>query len=171
MRMADPSPLYLGFDLSTQQLKGIAVSSDLKVLYQAVFDFDADAAAFGIKKGVLTNEPEREVYAPVAMWLQAIDVVLQRLQDKGIDYARVKGISGAGSYTLESLFFPVYVPALSRKTLFGSRRYLSFRIQLVTWCIAQMPSQIDNADSVAYDRAAAWQCLLESRRRACFEMS
>ncbi len=90
------SPLYLGFDLSTQQLKGMAVASNLKVEYQAVFDFDADASGFGIKKGVLTNEVEREVFAPVAMWLQAIDAVLARLQEKGVDFSRVRGISGAG---------------------------------------------------------------------------
>lgn len=94
--MIDESPLYLGFDLSTQQLKGIAITSDLKVAYEAVFDFDADATGFGIKNGVLTNEAEDEVYAPVTMWLQAIDAVLQRLQDKGIDFGRVRGISGAG---------------------------------------------------------------------------
>ena len=90
------SPLYLGFDLSTQQLKGVAVDPTLKVEYSATFDFDQDASDFGIKKGVLTNEAEREVFAPVAMWLRAIDVVLQRLKDVGIDFARVKGISGAG---------------------------------------------------------------------------
>lgn len=94
--MTDESSLYLGFDLSTQQLKGIAITSKLMVAYEAVFDFDADATGFGIKKGVLSNEAEREVYAPVAMWLQAIDAVLQRLQDKGIDFSRVRGISGAG---------------------------------------------------------------------------
>ncbi|MCJ1450539.1 hypothetical protein MMC28_000872 [Mycoblastus sanguinarius] len=94
--MAHQSPLYLGFDLSTQQLKCLAVTSDLKVVYEAVFDFDADATGFDIKKGVLTNEAEREVYAPVAMWLQAIDAVLRELQTKGMDFDRVRGISGAG---------------------------------------------------------------------------
>ncbi len=91
------SPLYLGFDLSTQQLKGIAVASDLKVVHSAVFDFDEDAKGFpDIQKGVLTNEAEREVFAPVAMWLQAIDTVLQKLQDAGLDFGKVAGISGAG---------------------------------------------------------------------------
>lgn len=94
--MTDENPLYLGFDLSTQQLKAIAVTLDLKVAYKAVVDFDADAAGYGTKKGVLTNEAEREVYAPVAMWLHAIDTILRRLQDKGIDFGRVQGISGAG---------------------------------------------------------------------------
>ena len=94
--MASQGPLYLGFDLSTQQLKGLAVTSDLKVVHEAKFDFDADSIGFKIKNGVLTNEAEQEVYAPVAMWLQALDKVLQRLKDKGTDFQRVKAISGAG---------------------------------------------------------------------------
>jgi len=94
--MVAASPLYLGFDLSTQQLKGIAVTSDLKVVHEAVFDFDTDATGFDVKKGVLTKEAEREVYAPVAMWLQAIDAVLRKLQDAGVGFRLVKGISGAG---------------------------------------------------------------------------
>ena len=103
--MTDESPLYLGFDLSTQQLKVIAITSNLKIAYEAVFDFDADATSFGIKKGVLTNEAEREVYAPVSVWLQAIDSVLQRLQCKGVNFWRVEGISGAGQ---RELSFPSF---------------------------------------------------------------
>ncbi|MCJ1394940.1 hypothetical protein MMC18_007821 [Xylographa bjoerkii] len=94
--MSDCEPLYLGFDLSTQQLKGLAVTSGLKVIYDAKFDFDADSDGFGIHKGVITNKDEHEVYAPVALWLQALDTLLQRLKDKGIDFGRVRGISGAG---------------------------------------------------------------------------
>lgn len=92
--MTGLGPLYLGFDLSTQQLKAIAVTSELDVRYNAVFDFDADAIGFDVKKGVLTNEAQREVYAPVAMWLQAIDAVLQQLKTDGLDFARVKGVRG-----------------------------------------------------------------------------
>ena len=89
-------PLYLGFDLSTQQLKGIAVTPELKVVYEAKFDFDADSRGYGTTKGVLTNEAENEVYAPVGAFLQALDGVLARLERNGIDFNRVKGISGAG---------------------------------------------------------------------------
>ncbi|KAF7712354.1 D-xylulose kinase [Penicillium ucsense] len=94
--MASQSPLYIGFDLSTQQLKGVAVNSDLKVEYLAKFDFDADSTGFSIKKGVMTNEAEHEVFAPVALWLQAMDTVLESLRKQGMDFGRVKGISGAG---------------------------------------------------------------------------
>jgi len=95
--MADPlGPLYIGFDLSTQQLKGIVISSDLRVHYEAKVDFDADLSKYGIKKGVHINEATREVYAPVAMWLEAVDLVLSRLAEKGTPFKNVKGISGAG---------------------------------------------------------------------------
>ncbi|EEQ32967.1 putative xylulokinase [Microsporum canis] len=89
-------PLYIGFDLSTQQLKGLVVSSDLKVVHIAKFDFDSDSKGFNISKGVLTNEDEGEVFAPVAMWLQALDAVLQDLKHQGLDFSLVRGISGAG---------------------------------------------------------------------------
>ncbi|KAF1966999.1 actin-like ATPase domain-containing protein [Bimuria novae-zelandiae CBS 107.79] len=87
---------FLGFDLSTQQLKGIIVKSDLKLVHEAKVDFDADLAKYGIEKGVLTNPSEGEVFAPVAMFLEAIDLVLQRLKEQGADFSQVQGISGAG---------------------------------------------------------------------------
>ncbi|ORY17410.1 xylulose kinase [Clohesyomyces aquaticus] len=87
---------YLGFDLSTQQLKGIIVHSDLKLAHEAKVDFDADLAKYGINKGVLTNPSEGEVFAPPAMWLEAIELVLQRLKDQGADFSKIKGLSGAG---------------------------------------------------------------------------
>ncbi|KAL2824035.1 FGGY family of carbohydrate kinase [Aspergillus cavernicola] len=94
--MSSQGPLYIGFDLSTQQLKGLVVNSSLKVLYVSIFDFDADSHGFPIKKGVLTNEAEHEVFAPVALWLQALDGVLAGLAKQGLDFGLVRGISGAG---------------------------------------------------------------------------
>ncbi|CBX94953.1 similar to D-xylulose kinase [Plenodomus lingam JN3] len=87
---------FLGFDLSTQQLKGIVVGSDLKLIHEAKVDFDADLSKYGIEKGVLTNPEEGEVFAPVALFLEAIDLVLQRLKEQGADFSKVQGISGAG---------------------------------------------------------------------------
>jgi xylulokinase len=89
-------PLYIGTDLSTQQLKALVVDSTLKKVFEAKFDFDADAKGYDIKKGVMVNEAEGEVFAPVTLWLQALDTVLARLKDAGLDFSRVKGISGAG---------------------------------------------------------------------------
>jgi xylulokinase len=75
---------------------GIVVGSDLKLIHEAKVDFDADFAKYGIHKGVLTNPAEGEVFAPVALFLEAIDLVLQRLKELGADFSKVQGISGAG---------------------------------------------------------------------------
>ncbi|KAI3394155.1 hypothetical protein diail_3165 [Diaporthe ilicicola] len=94
--MSEEGPLYLGFDLSTQQLKAIVIQSDLQVLAEAKVDFDADfGKQYGLKKGVLVNDAEGEVFAPVAMWLEAIDLVLSRLRDNKAPLHRIRGVSGA----------------------------------------------------------------------------
>lgn len=72
------------------------VSSDLKVVSEAKVDFDADfSAKYNVRKGVLTNEAEGEVFAPVAMWLEAVDLVLSRLRDNQCPMDRIKGVSGS----------------------------------------------------------------------------
>ncbi|KAK5989137.1 putative D-xylulose kinase A [Cladobotryum mycophilum] len=94
----DNWPLYLGFDLSTQQLKAIVVNSDLKTVAQAKVDFDQDfGPRYGISKGVLVHEEEGEVFAPVALWMEALDLVLGRLREAmPVPLSRIKGISGSG---------------------------------------------------------------------------
>ncbi|KAI9804878.1 MAG: hypothetical protein M1825_001247 [Sarcosagium campestre] len=94
--MADPEALYVGFDLSTQQLKAIVITSQLKVIHEANVHFDNDLPHYGVANGVLVNDAEHEVYAPVAMWLEAIELVLNKIKDQGADFTRVKGICGAG---------------------------------------------------------------------------
>lgn len=60
-------------------------------------DFDVEyKEKYGTIKGVLTNPAEAEIYMPVSMWLEAIDLVLSRLKDAGLDFSLVRGVSGAG---------------------------------------------------------------------------
>ncbi|KAI9823935.1 MAG: hypothetical protein M1832_002253 [Thelocarpon impressellum] len=94
--MVPSDALYLGFDLSTQQLKAIAITSNLKPAYDAQVEFDRDLPSHGVEKGVHVNKEKHEVFAPVAMWLEAVDLVLQKLKDQGMDFGRVRGLSGAG---------------------------------------------------------------------------
>ncbi|KGY14808.1 hypothetical protein PABG_12302 [Paracoccidioides brasiliensis Pb03] len=96
-------PLYIGFDLSTQQLNALVVTSHLRVVHIAIFDFDANSHGFPVKNGVQTHEAEQEVFAPVAMWLQALDDVLLQLKRQGLDFGRVCAISGAGQAAWQRL--------------------------------------------------------------------
>ena len=77
-------------------MSGIIVDAKLKLVHEAKVDFDADLSQYGIEKGVLTNQDEGTVVAPPAMWLDALNLVLDRLADQAIDFGRVKGLSGAG---------------------------------------------------------------------------
>lgn len=77
--------------------KAVAVRSDLKVAVEATVDFDTEYAnEYGIHKGVLKGSTENEIVMPVHMWLQALDLVLSKLGESGLDFSHVKGISTAG---------------------------------------------------------------------------
>ncbi|ODV92853.1 hypothetical protein CANCADRAFT_93797 [Tortispora caseinolytica NRRL Y-17796] len=93
--MASKADVFLGFDLSTQQLKVIGVDSRLDLVVHETLKFDEELPKYNTVHGVLHNEKEREIFAPVAMWLEALDIVLQRLKDSGFDFSRVKALSGA----------------------------------------------------------------------------
>ncbi|KAL7799996.1 hypothetical protein V8C37DRAFT_363700, partial [Trichoderma ceciliae] len=95
---ADNRPLYLGFDLSTQQLKAIVVNTNLKTVAEAKVDFDQDfGPKYGIQKGVHVLDQTGQVYAPVALWLESIDLVLERLSKvMPVPVSSIKGISGSG---------------------------------------------------------------------------
>ncbi|KAG5985932.1 hypothetical protein E4U43_005790 [Claviceps pusilla] len=94
----DNGPLYLGFDLSTQQLKAIVVNSQLKTIAQSKVDFDGDFARdYGIRKGVHVRDETGEVFAPVAMWMEALDLVIDRLyRAMPVSLSRIRGVGGSG---------------------------------------------------------------------------
>ena len=86
----------VGKVLADRKPPGIVVDASLKVQYEAKVDFDSDLSHYGVVKGVLTNPDEGEVFAPPLMWLEALDLVLDRLSNQGLDFGRVQGLSGAG---------------------------------------------------------------------------
>ncbi|ANB14787.1 xylulokinase [Sugiyamaella lignohabitans] len=88
--------LYLGLDLSTQQLKGIIVNSSLDHVFHTKVEFDGDLPEYKTVKGVYNNPSEKEVQAPVVMWLDALDLLFKRIVDSGkVDLSKLRGISGA----------------------------------------------------------------------------
>ncbi|RPA94958.1 actin-like ATPase domain-containing protein [Choiromyces venosus 120613-1] len=89
-------PLYLGLDLSTQQLKCLAITGSLSMTHEEIVTFDSDLPQYGTKKGVHTDPAMNEVTAPVAMWIEALDLVLGRMKKAGVEFGRVRGVSGAG---------------------------------------------------------------------------
>lgn len=89
--------LALGLDLSTQQLKVVAVDvTNLETFYDNSLTFETDLPHYKTIKGVYNNHEDHEVFSPVEMWIEAMDVVLQRMKDDGFPFERVVVISGAG---------------------------------------------------------------------------
>ena len=95
--MSSPSQLALGFDLSTQQLKVLAIDiSNLETFYEKSLTFETNLAHYKTTKGVYSNDSDHEVYSPVEMWIEAVDVLLTRMKEDNFPFERVAAISGAG---------------------------------------------------------------------------
>ncbi|KIJ20938.1 xylulokinase [Paxillus involutus ATCC 200175] len=90
------SPLFLGFDLSTQQLKAIIISEDSSIVHESAVHFDRDLPGYGTSNGAVRGPDQGEVTSPVRMWLEAIDLVMQRVKSAGVDLSVIAAISGAG---------------------------------------------------------------------------
>ena len=107
---SDTSPLFLGLDLSTQQLKAIVASDKGNVVHETAVNFDRDLPRFGTKGGAIQGFRAGEVTSPVAMWVAAIDLLLERMKVEDVEIHRIMGISGAGQVcrgTTEFVFWSI----------------------------------------------------------------
>lgn len=109
-------PLYLGLDLSTQQLKAIVITDDLTVQHEVAVHFDRDLGGkYSVTNGAVRGPDEGEVTSPVAMWVEAIDLLMQRMKDAGVDLGSISAFSGAGQVSpLFSFIFLYLVLSVNR---------------------------------------------------------
>ncbi|KAF9206388.1 hypothetical protein BGZ49_002534 [Haplosporangium sp. Z 27] len=106
------TPLFLGFDLSTQQLKAIVLepinqrndhSTAFKTHSLFSVHFDKDLAHYNTRGGVTiqhdTGDDDSEnrgvVTTPVLMWVEALSLILGRMKEDAFPFGRVQAISGA----------------------------------------------------------------------------
>ncbi|XP_061412947.1 xylulose kinase isoform X2 [Lethenteron reissneri] len=88
--------LVLGLDLSTQQVKAMVLDDQLVVLTEVHVHFDKDLPKFSTQGGVHIHEDKLTVTSPVLMWVEAIDLTLERLVQSGVDLSQVAVLSGSG---------------------------------------------------------------------------
>ncbi|KAF7327784.1 hypothetical protein MKEN_00358200 [Mycena kentingensis (nom. inval.)] len=108
--------LFLGLDLSTQQLKAVLIDEQSALVHESAVHFDNDLPQYGTKNGAIQGPLEGEVTSPVAMWLDAIDLILHRMKSSGVSFPSIAAISGAGqqhgsvywSETAESMLSSLY---------------------------------------------------------------
>jgi xylulokinase len=97
-RQVIASPLYLGFDASTQHLALQVLeveASTPRLVFEHTISFDRDLPAYGTRHGVLPHDDPRVVVAPPLVWADALDRAMAAFVSAGLDRARVRAISGS----------------------------------------------------------------------------
>jgi xylulokinase len=88
-------PLFLGFDLSTQQLKAAVIDESGSLIHESSIHFDRDLSVYGTTNGALHGEEKGEVYCPVIVWIHALDNLMDKMKSSSIPFGDIVAISGA----------------------------------------------------------------------------
>ncbi|MFH4980175.1 hypothetical protein AB6A40_006884 [Gnathostoma spinigerum] len=86
---------FLGIDLSTQKIKGIIIDDAIRVVASDSVDFGQELAQYRTESGIYRYKDGMTVTSPVKMWLDAIDLLFEKLARKA-DLSQIHGISGCG---------------------------------------------------------------------------
>ncbi|XP_023587986.1 xylulose kinase isoform X3 [Trichechus manatus latirostris] len=78
------------------QVKVVAVDENLNVFYEDSVHFDRDLPEFGTQGGVHIHKDGLTVTSPVLMWVQALDIILEKMKALGFDFSQILALSGAG---------------------------------------------------------------------------
>ena len=89
--MSSSDSYYIGIDLSTQALKVIVIDHYLHLVSEVCIRYSEDLPHFGTSEGFLKENDT--VTTPVKMWIEALDLALERLSSL-VDLKRVAGIGG-----------------------------------------------------------------------------
>lgn len=91
---------FMGFDLSTQQLKIVIVNEQMQLVVEESVGFDKELPQYKTKNGVYIHDEDGTINAPVAMWLEAVDLIFTKITNheneavKGI-LPQIYGMSGS----------------------------------------------------------------------------
>ncbi|XP_046574443.1 xylulose kinase-like isoform X1 [Haliotis rubra] len=94
--MAEEGRLFLGVEISTQQIKTIAINSRLDVTNEYNVKFDTELPEYKTHGGANIHEDHVTVTAPTAMWVKALDLLLDTMKADNFPFSRVAALSGTG---------------------------------------------------------------------------
>ncbi|KAM5575163.1 xylulose kinase 2-like [Rosa sericea] len=88
---------FLGFDSSTQSLKATVLDSNLNFVTSELVQFDTSLAHYKTKDGVYRDASiDGRVVSPTLMWVEALDLVLDKLSKSHLDFGKITAVSGSG---------------------------------------------------------------------------
>ena len=101
---------YLGIDASTQGVKGVIIDPQAgSVVSEAAVNFRCDLDKWNAPHGYIENTDPLIRHADPRMWLDGLDLLLQRFCEAGAPMGQVAGICGSaqqhGSVYLNEKFF------------------------------------------------------------------
>jgi xylulokinase len=91
-------PLYLGLDSSTQSLSAIVLEAEgarRRVAFESSLQFDEALPHYHTRHGVLPSDDPATAVSPPLLWAEALDVMMARLAQSGLDLSRLAAISGS----------------------------------------------------------------------------
>ncbi|MEM0965894.1 MAG: FGGY-family carbohydrate kinase [Verrucomicrobiota bacterium] len=77
-------------------MSALLVSSEGEVVAEESVSFGSDLTQYQAPQGFVEGPLEGEIFSDPLMWLEALDLCLERMQQKGVRFSSVVGVSGAG---------------------------------------------------------------------------
>ncbi|KAI4316058.1 hypothetical protein L6164_024075 [Bauhinia variegata] len=88
---------FLGFDSSTQSLKATVLDSNLNIVTSELVHFDSELPHYKTKDGVYRDPSDNgRIVSPTLMWVEALDLMLQKLSKSKLDFGKIAAVSGSG---------------------------------------------------------------------------
>ncbi|CAN1289755.1 Xylulose kinase 2, partial [Linum perenne] len=81
----------------SRSLKATVLNSDLNVVKSEQIHFDTDLPHYKTKDGIYRDPSDSgRIVSPTLMWVEALDLILQRLTKSGLEFGKVAALSGSG---------------------------------------------------------------------------
>lgn len=88
---------FLGFDSSTQSLKATVLDSNLNIVTSEIVHFDSELSHYKTKDGVYRDPSVNgRIVSPTLMWVEALDLIFQKLSKSKLDFGKIAAVSGSG---------------------------------------------------------------------------
>ncbi|KAF4351645.1 hypothetical protein G4B88_025091 [Cannabis sativa] len=88
---------FLGFDSSTQSLKATVLDSNLNIVASELVHFDSDLTHYKTKDGIHRDSSiNGRIVSPTLMWVEALDIILNKLSKSSLDLKKIVAVSGSG---------------------------------------------------------------------------
>lgn len=89
--------LFLGLDCSTQSLTATLIDfNSSKVIYKNSINFDKELPHYNTQNGVISLDNEKVIHSYPLMWLEALELLLEKMRESMITLFEIKAISGSG---------------------------------------------------------------------------